>query len=270
MNSPGPASRIAIRALTREFGATRAVDRLELDIGAGEIFGLVGRNGAGKTTTVKMLTTLLPPSSGTALIGGYDIRTQAPQVRRIIGYVPQALSADGELTGYENLLVFARLFDIPRAERRRRIAEALAFMELTEAADRLVRGYSGGMIRRLEIAQSTLHRPEVLFLDEPTVGLDPLARHAVWRHVARLNAEYGTTVVLTTHYMDEAEALCRRIAVMHKGALVAVDTPQSLKARLGPDASLDDVFAHFTGGSPEGDGRYADISSTRSTAGRLG
>jgi len=270
MNSPDPSSRIAVRALTREFGAARAVDRLDLDIGAGEIFGIVGRNGAGKTTTVKMLTTLLPPTSGTALVGGYDIRTQAPQVRRIIGYVPQALSADGELTGYENLLVFARLFDIPRAERHRRIAEALAFMELTEAADRLVRSYSGGMIRRLEIAQSTLHRPQVLFLDEPTVGLDPLARHAVWGHVAKLNAEYGTTVVLTTHYMDEAEALCRRIAVMHKGALVAADTPQALKARLGPDASLDDVFAHFTGGSPEGDGRYADIATIRTTAGRLG
>jgi ABC-2 type transport system ATP-binding protein len=263
-------SSISMRALTREFGSTRAVDRLDLDIEPAEVFGLVGRNGAGKTTTVKMLTTLLPPTSGTALVAGYDIQTQAAQVRRVIGYVPQALSADGELTGFENLLVFARLFDIPRAERRRRIAEALAFMELTDAADRLVRSYSGGMIRRLEIAQSTLHRPKALFLDEPTVGLDPLARHAVWRHIAKLNVEYGTTVVLTTHYMDEAEALCRRIAVMHKGAAVAVDTPQGLKARLGPDATLDDVFAHFTGGSPEGDGRYADIATIRTAAGRLG
>jgi ABC-2 type transport system ATP-binding protein len=263
-------SSISMRALTREFGSTRVVDRLDLDIESGEIFGLVGRNGAGKTTTVKMLTTLLPPTSGTALVAGYDIRTQAAQVRRVIGYVPQALSADGELTGYENLLVFARLFDIPRAERRRRIADALAFMELTDAAGRLVRSYSGGMIRRLEIAQSTLHRPRALFLDEPTVGLDPIARHAVWQHIVKLNAEYGTTVALTTHYMDEAEALCDRIAVMHKGAVVAVDTPQGLKARLGPDASLDDVFAHFAGGSPEGDGRYADTATIRTTADRLG
>jgi len=261
---------IATHGLTRRFGTTTAVDGLDLAVEAGEIFGLVGRNGAGKTTTIKMLTTLLPPSAGTAIVGGYDIGSQAAQVRRVIGYVPQALSADGELTGYENLLVFARLFDIPRAERAARIAEALAFMDLSEAADRMVRSYSGGMIRRLEIAQSTLHRPRVLFLDEPTVGLDPLARHAVWKHVARLNAESGTTVVLTTHYMDEAEALCDRLGVMYRGALAAVDSPAGLKSRLGPEATLDDAFTQFTGGAPEGEGSYVEISRVRGTAGRLG
>jgi len=263
------AGMISARALTRRFGQVCAVDRLDLEVAAGEIFGLVGRNGAGKTTTVKMLTTLLPPSSGSASIAGYDVARQAPRVRRVIGYVPQALSADGELTGYENLLVFARLFDIPRAERRARIDEALRFMDLTEAAPRLVRGYSGGMIRRLEIAQSTLHRPKVLFLDEPTVGLDPLARHAVWQHVRRLNQEAGTTVVVTTHYMEEAEALCHRLAIMHGGRLAAVDTPAALKARVGPQATLDDAFAHFTGGA-ELDAGYSATARSRAAADRLG
>jgi ABC-2 type transport system ATP-binding protein len=262
---------ITTRNLTRRFGTLSAVEALSVEIASGEIFGLVGRNGAGKTTTIKMLTTLLPPSAGSASIAGLDIVSQAPKVRRIIGYVPQALSADGELTGYENLLVFARLYDIPRAERRRRIAEALSFMDLEESADRLVGTYSGGMIRRLEIAQSTLHRPKVLFLDEPTVGLDPLARHAVWDHLKRLNATFGSTIVVTTHYMEEAEALCGRVGIMHRGTLAAVDSPRALRVALGPNATLDDAFAHFTESSPEQEeGRYADTSSTRRTAGRLG
>ncbi len=263
-------SMIVTRGLTRRFGRTCAVDSLDLEIEAGEIFGVVGRNGAGKTTLIKMLTTLLPPSAGTATVAEFDVVSQAARVRRVIGYVPQALSADGELTGYENLLVFARLFDIPRAERRRRIEDALRFMDLTDVAHRLVQSYSGGMIRRLEIAQSTLHRPKVIFLDEPTVGLDPLARHTVWEHVARLNAEYGTTVVLTTHYMDEAEALCDRVAIMHRGALVVVDAPDGLKARIGPDATLDAAFTHFTGGSPEQETSYVETSRTRRAARRLG
>jgi len=262
-------SMISLRRLTRRFRHICAVDALDLEVEAGEIFGLVGRNGAGKTTVIKMLTTLLPPSEGAASIAGCDIVREAAEVRRAIGYVPQALSADGELTGYENLLVFAKLYDIPRAERRRRIADALAFMDLAEAAGRLVRGYSGGMIRRLEIAQSTLHRPKVLFLDEPTTGLDPLARHAVWEHVRRLNRELGTTVVVTTHYMEEAEALCARLAILHGGRLAALDTPQGLKARVGPQATLDEAFALFTGGA-EHDSRYAEVSRNRSAAGRLG
>jgi ABC-2 type transport system ATP-binding protein len=260
---------ISTAKLTRCFGELRAVDALTVEVRAGEIFGLVGRNGAGKTTTIKMLTTLLPPTSGSASIAGHDIVAQAREVRAVIGYVPQALSADGELTGYENLLLFARLYDIPRAERQARIAEALHFMQLDDDARRLVRTYSGGMIRRLEIAQSTLHRPKVLFLDEPTVGLDPLARHAVWEHVQRLNRELGTTVVVTTHYMDEAEALCQRIAIMHRGALAVLDTPAALKAALGPQATLDQAFEHFTAGA-EPATTYAETSTTRRTASRLG
>ena len=167
-------------ALTRCFDGHTAVDALTIAVEAAEVFGLLGPNGAGKTTTIKMLTTLLPPTSGTASVAGFDIVRQAREVRRVIGYVPQLVSADGSLSGYENLLIFAKLYDIPRRERNSRIGEALDLVGLAGAADRMVREYSGGMIRRLEIAQSMLHRPRVLFLDEPTVGLDPVARRAVW------------------------------------------------------------------------------------------
>lgn len=259
------------KALTRRFGALVAVDALTISVEAGEVFGLLGPNGAGKTTVIKMVTTLLPPTSGSARVGGYDIVRQAADVRRIIGYVPQVLSADGTLTGYENLLVFAKLYDIPRAEREARVREALAFMGLAEAADKLVRTYSGGMIRRLEIAQSMLHQPQVLFLDEPTIGLDPLARKAVWEHIARLRADYGTTIFLTTHYMEEADSLCHRVAIMHLGKVVAIGAPAALKASIGKEgATLDEVFAHYTGDVLESGGSYRETSRTRRTARRLG
>jgi ABC-2 type transport system ATP-binding protein len=193
--------------LTRRFGELTAVDELTISVGAGEVFGLLGPNGAGKTTAIKMLTTLLPPSSGNAVVAGFDIVRHAADVRRNIGYVPQLLSADGTLSGYENLLIFAKLYDVPRAERESRVRDALAFMGLTDAGDKLVRDYSGGMIRRLEIAQSMLHRPRVLFLDEPTVGLDPLARNAVWEHLQQLRSEFGTTIFMTTHLMEEADTI---------------------------------------------------------------
>jgi ABC-2 type transport system ATP-binding protein len=258
--------------LTRRFGDLVAVDAVSLSVQAGETFGLLGPNGAGKTTLIKMLTTLLPPSAGSARVGGFDIVRQAAQVRRIIGYVPQLLSADGALTGYENLMVFAKLYDIPAREREARIREALAFMGLEEAADRLVRSYSGGMIRRLEIAQAMLHRPRILFLDEPTVGLDPLARAAVWGHIDQLRAEYGTTVILTTHYMEEADSLCHRVAIMHLGRVAAVGTPLELKRSVGnEDTTLDQVFAHYTGGQlEETGGGYRDTARARRIARRLG
>ncbi len=176
------------KELTRCFNGYTAVDALTLGVEAGEVFGLLGPNGAGKTTTLKMLTTLLPPTSGTASVAGFDIVRQAREVRRVIGYVPQLVSADGSLTGYENLLIFAKHYDIPHAERQARIRDALALIGLSEAGDRMVREYSGGMIRRLEIAQSMLHRPRVLFLDEPSSGLDPVARRTVWEHRRRRDA----------------------------------------------------------------------------------
>src|SRR6266508_1565864 len=251
-------------ALTRTFGALTAVNALTITVESGEVFGLLGPNGAGKTTAIKMLTTLLPPTSGDARITGFSITRDAAAVRRTIGYVPQALSADGTLTGYENLLIFAKLYDIGRAEREARVQGALAFMGLADAADNLVRTYSGGMIRRLEIAQSMLHRPRLLFLDEPTVGLDPAARRAVWERVEHLRADYGTALLLTTHLMEEADALCRRLAIMHRGRVVALGTPAELKASTGSaDASLDDVFIRYAGAEVETGGAYRATEGAR-------
>jgi ABC-2 type transport system ATP-binding protein len=265
-----PKSILETRSLTRRFGTLTAVDALGISIAPGEVFGLVGPNGAGKTTVIKMLTTLLPPTSGEAYVAGHDIRHHASEVRRSIGYVPQLVSADGSLTGYENLLVFSKLYDIPRAERQERINHSLSFMGLLQVGDKLVRTYSGGMIRRLEIAQAMLHRPRVLFLDEPTVGLDPVARKAVWDHIRRLCADYGTTIFLTTHYMDEAEQLCDRVAIMHLGKVVAIGTPSDLKSSIGGDGvTLDDVFAHYTGYEIESGGSFRETSRTRRMARRL-
>ncbi|MCU4117701.1 ABC transporter ATP-binding protein [Variovorax sp. N23] len=258
------------RALTRRFGDKVVVDRLDLSVTEGEVFGLLGRNGAGKSTLIKMLTTLLPPSAGSASVEGLDVVRQATQVRAAIGYVPQALSADGELTGYENLFVFACLYDIPRAERPQRIAEALAFMDLQDAAGRLVATYSGGMIRRLEIAQSMLHRPRLLFLDEPTVGLDPVARDTVWAHIRELRAKFNTTIFMTTHYMEEAQALCSRFGILRAGRLVACGTLDGLRRDSElPDATLDALFAHYTGESAEAAGAYGDTADTRQSSQRL-
>ncbi len=257
--------------LSRRFGTFVAVDRLTLSVDAGEIFGLLGANGAGKTVTIKMLTTLLPPTGGRATIAGFDLVRQARDVRRVIGYVPQLVSADGSLTGHENLRIFAKLYDIPRAERKTRVEEALQFMGLLDVADKLVRQYSGGMIRRLEIAEAMLHRPRLLFLDEPTVGLDPIARRTVWERVEHLRADYGTALLLTTHLMEEADALCRRLAIMHRGRVVALGTPAELKASTGSaDASLDDVFIRYAGAEVETGGAYRATEGARRTARRLG
>lgn len=259
------------KALTRCFNGHPAVEALTIAVEGAEVFGLLGPNGAGKTTTIKMLTTLLPPTSGTASVAGFDIVRQAREVRRVIGYVPQLVSADGSLSGYENLLIFAKLYDLPRREREARIGEALDLVGLTDAADRMVREYSGGMIRRLEIAQSMLHRPRVLFLDEPTVGLDPVARRAVWDHIERLRREFGTTILLTTHLMEEADHLCRRVAIMHLGRVAAIGSPAALKASLGGNGiTLDDVFVHYAGDTLDSGGTYRETSRTRRTARRLG
>ena len=261
---------IETRDLRREFGSVTAVDALTLEVRPGEVFGLLGPNGAGKTTTIKMLITLLPATSGSATVAGHDIAHEARAVRRSIGYVPQLLSSDGALSARENLDISGHLYHIPGPERRERIDEALRFMGLTDVGDNLVRTYSGGMVRRLEIAQAMLHAPPVLFLDEPTVGLDPTARRAVWEHVRKLRELEGTTILLTTHYMDEAAELCERVGIMHLGRLVALGTPDSLAAEVGPGASLDDVFTHFTGQGLEDGGSFRDVARTRRTARRLG
>ena len=270
MAEPSTEAVLSTHDLTRRFGALTAVDRLSLTVAPGEVFGLIGPNGAGKTTTIKMLTTLLPPTSGTATVAGFDVVRQATEVRRSIGYVPQLISADAQVSGYENLWVFARLYLIPRAERPARIREALEFMGLGDVGDELVRNYSGGMIRRLEIAQALMHRPRVLFMDEPTVGLDPLARDGVWEQIGRLRERYGTSIVLTTHYMEEADRVCERVAVMHRGRVVALGRPSALKSALGQkDATLQDVFARYTGEEEELTGGYQEAGRTRRVAVRL-
>ena len=266
---PVPRPAVELSVLTRRFKSLTAVDQLSFEVRPRSIFGLLGSNGAGKTTVIKMLTTLLPPTSGTASVAGFNIVREPGEVRRHIGYVSQMLSSDGELTGYENLLISAKLYGLSGTERRRRIEEALELMDLTDAADRLVGHYSGGMIRRLEIAQCMLHRPAVLFLDEPTIGLDPVARHGVWRHIEQVREEFGTTVFMTTHDMDEADRLCETVAFMHRGKLAGLGTPRELKAKTGPNATLDDVFIELTGGGSGDAGSYREVRQVRRTAARL-
>src|ERR1700756_5764963 len=211
------------------------------------MYGLLGPNGAGKTTTIRMLTTLLKPFTGTVRVFGVDAAAHPMRVRRAIGYVPQGLSAQAQPTGVENVELFARLFDVPRRFRRQRVSEALDAMGLTEAAGRLAGTYSGGMIRRLELAQALISAPRLLVLDEPTVGLDPIARGVVWEYIARLRSEHQMTVLMTTHYMDEADAYCDRISLMHRGKIRVTGSPAELRAGLGEDATLDHVFRHYTG-----------------------
>lgn len=264
--SADDAAIIATRGLTKCFARQTVVDHVDLVIRKGEIFGLIGPNGAGKSTLIKMLTTLLPPTGGKAHIADFDLAGNPRAIRGHIGYVPQLLSADGALTGYENLLLSARLYLIPRGQREQRIREALERTELTEAADRLAQRYSGGMLRRLEIAQSTLHRPALLIMDEPTVGLDPVARDAVWDHIRDLRDHFGTTILITTHVMEEAEALCDRIGILHRGRLEQVGTPAELKATIGPDATLDDVFARIDGEDRQPGGNLHDVLQARPSA----
>lgn len=261
--------------VTYRFGSYTAVDSIDLRIEPGETFGLLGPNGAGKTTTIRMITTLLKPAAGRMTAFGVDAVRYPMRLRRMIGYVPQLLSADAGLTGRENVELFARLFDVPRKDRAGRVDAALDVMGLTEAAGRRVSGYSGGMIRRLELAQALVNAPRLLVLDEPTVGLDPIARAGVWEHVRQLRESAGMTVLMTTHYMDEADSFCDRVALMHRARIRAVGTPGSLKAALDQGASLDDVFRHYTGdtlgdaGDSEG-GSIRDVRRARRTARRLG
>jgi ABC-2 type transport system ATP-binding protein len=262
---------VACRGLVCEFGPVRAVDEVGFEVEQGEVFGLLGPNGAGKTTTIRVLTTLLKPAAGTVEVFGLDTRRSAMRIRRQIGYVPQQLSIDGQLTGVENVLLFARLFDVPRRERRDRVRGALSLVGLDEVAGRLASTYSGGMIRRLELAQALVNRPRLLVLDEPTIGLDPLARRSVWERVLQLRAEFAMTILLTTHYMEEAEELCDRVGLLLRGRLQAIGRPRELEAALGPGATLEDVFrAYTTGHADEEQEGLRDVRITRRTAGRLG
>jgi ABC-2 type transport system ATP-binding protein len=261
---------LRVTGLRHAFGDTLAVDGVDLTVRPGEVFGLLGPNGAGKTTTIRAITTLLPVRPGTVSVFGVDVAVRKMAVRRIIGYVPQLLSADGSLTGRENVSLFARLYDVPRAERRARTDEAIEAMGLADAADRTAGTYSGGMVRRLELAQALVSAPRLLILDEPTIGLDPVARSGVWERIAAVRAETGMTVLVTTHYMDEAEHNCDRVALMHRGRIRALGTPAELIASLGGAGdSLDDVFRSYTGQELD-EGGFHDVRVARRTARRVG
>ncbi len=224
--------------LSRSFNGLTAVDKLDVTVEPGEIFGLLGPNGAGKTTTINMLCTILKPTGGTAKVNGYDIVKEAMQVRKSIGLVFQDPSIDDRLTGRENLYMHANLYGVPPGEQKDRIDRILKLVELEDRADDLMRTYSGGMRRRLELGRGLIHYPKVLFLDEPTVGLDPQTRDHIWNYIKELKKTHDITIVLTTHYMDEADRLCDRIGIIDHGKLIALDTPPKLKETLEGDVVM--------------------------------
>jgi ABC-2 type transport system ATP-binding protein len=263
---------ISVKGLVKHFGPVKAVDGIDFEVKRGECFGLLGRNGAGKSTTIKMLIGLLPPDAGEASINGHDLKADPLGVRSSIGYVAQSLSVDGVLTGRQNLDIFGKLYNLSSATRKERIPKILQLMDLEEAADRPVGQYSGGMIRRLEIGQSILHEPPLVFLDEPTVGMDPVSRNALWAHIRKLQKRGDMSILLTTHYMEEAEELCTRLAIMDQGKIVARGSMAELrKLAKKPKASLDQIFVHFTGHhEPEHKGDLRDVQRSRRIAKRLG
>jgi ABC-2 type transport system ATP-binding protein len=283
MTSDQPA--VLVDDLIVRFEEVEAVAGISFAVAPGEVFGLLGPNGAGKTTTIRVLTTLLPPSAGRALVAGYDVREDSLAVRASIGYIPQAISVDGALTAWENLDFYARVTGLGgwgnRSLRRERIDEAIETMELQPMLDRLARTLSGGMLRRLEIASALLNRPAVLFLDEPTVGLDPNARAMVWERLAALRANAGTTIFVTTHLMEEAERHCERLGVIDRGRLVEQGEPAELIERHEAE-SLEDVFMAVTGktigehgehgeqADDDHQGKLSDVRAQRRVARRLG
>jgi ABC-2 type transport system ATP-binding protein len=223
---------IDVRDIVKKFGDFTAVKGITFAVQSGEIFGLLGPNGAGKSTLIRMLTTLIPPTSGTALVNGFDITKDPNGVRRAIGVIPQAMTSDLELSVRENLLFYAKLYSVPKEKRTRLIAELLESVELTQWADAQVKNLSGGMRRRVEIARGLVHEPRIFFLDEPTTGLDPVSRVAVWEMLQRIKSQRDLTILITTHYMDEADKLCDRIAIVDHGELKALDSPLTLKASI--------------------------------------
>jgi ABC-2 type transport system ATP-binding protein len=251
--------------LVKKFGELVAVNDISFTVGERELFGLLGPNGAGKTTLIRMLTTLTPPTSGTARIAGHDIVTDADGVRLVIGVIPQALTSDPELTAEENMLLHAKLFGVPKPQRRELVARLLEDVDLSKFGKTFVRNFSGGMRRRLEIARGLVHSPKILFLDEPTTGLDPVSRTNVWEMIRRLREQSKLTIVLTTHYMDEADKLCDRIAIVDHGRLVALDTPINLKDSI-PGA--DTVEAEFTNAPPDWLAQLEKLSHTASVTQR--
>jgi len=252
---------IDVRQIVKRFGDFTAVNGISFAVGEGEIFGLLGPNGAGKSTLIRMLTTLLPPTSGTAVVNGFDIVRQADEVRKSIGVIPQAMTSDLDLSVEENLIIFAKLYGVPRQKRERLIAELLAAVELTQWRDKQVKNLSGGMRRRVEIARGLVHEPHIFFLDEPTTGLDPVSRVAVWEMLQQIKAERQLTVLLTTHYMEEADRLCDRVAIVDHGELRALESPMRLKSSIPGRTVLDVSFVRVAAGWVERLRTLRDVES---------
>jgi ABC-2 type transport system ATP-binding protein len=263
---------IETKNLTKTFGDVKAVDDISFSVGNGEIFALLGPNGAGKSTMIKMLITLLGPSTGKATIDGLDVVEKSSEVRRVIGYVPQLISVDGTLTAYENLMLMARLYDVPAKDRRSRVADILSFLKLEKYGNSLVRTLSGGMIRRLEIGQAMVHHPKVIFLDEPTSGLDPVAKNNVWEHLRELRDRYGTTIFFSTHQMDEADEMSDRVAIMNAGKIAAMGTPAEIKTMTKKEgATLEDAFIFLTGNeSYNQTANFRELQRSRRNESKLG
>ncbi len=247
---------VEVQNLTKRFGDFCAVDGLNFSVSHGEVFGLLGPNGAGKSTLLRMLTTLVPPTSGTARVNGFDIVARPNDVRKSIGVIPQALTSDLDLSADENMRIYAKLYSIPTEKSRRVIGELLEAVDLLPWRDKPLKMYSGGMRRRLEIARGLVHEPKMFFLDEPTTGLDPASRTAVWVMLERLKRERDLTIIVTTHYMDEADKLCDRIAIIDHGKLVALDSPLKLKASI-PGRNILEVC--FTGAPPQWEGTLRSL-----------
>jgi len=256
---------IEVKQITKKFGDFTAVDGVSFSVEHGEIFALLGPNGAGKSTLIRMLTTLIPATGGTATICGHDVVKEADAVRRVIGVIPQAMTSDLELSVEENLLIYAKLYGVPRERRRRLMGELLEAVELTQWRDKPVKNLSGGMRRRVEIARGLIHEPRVFFLDEPTTGLDPVSRVAVWEMLRQLKQNRDLTVFLTTHYMDEADKLCDRIAIVDHGKLVALDSPMKLKASISGTNILEVSFERMP---PGWEDRLKGLPQVESVTGR--
>ena len=254
---------IEVEHITKKYGEFTAVDDVSFDVREGEIFGLLGPNGAGKSTLIRMMTTLIEITSGTARIGGHDVQKQPDEARRLMGVIPQAMTSDLDLTVGENLGIYAKLYGVPTAERERSIAELLELVDLTKWRDAQTKTLSGGMRRRLEIARGLVHHPKIFFLDEPTTGLDPVSRVNVWEMLMDIKQKRGLTVLITTHYMDEADRLCDRIAIVDHGHLVALDTPAKLKASVPGSNVIEVQFAEVPAGFEERLKKLSDVRSVQ-------
>jgi len=255
---------ISVQNIIKRYGDFEAVRGITFDVADGEIFGLLGPNGAGKSTLIRMMTTLIPVTAGKAIIAGHDVSRDSDAVRRLIGVIPQALTSDIDLTVEENLSIYAKLYEVPKATRNRNIDDLLEAVDLTKWRNAQTKTLSGGMRRRLEIARGLVHNPRIFFLDEPTTGLDPVSRVAVWEMLNALKNQRGLTMLITTHYMDEADRLCDRIAIVDHGKLVALDTPMALKASVPGNNVVEVQFTHESPAWPQRLERLAGVTSVES------